>query len=82
MNFVFFQAGLNFHTCVKFRCLHFAPRVLSGREINLANLKQKMSIFVLVGLGILLRLESDHIPRSGWCRVQAHVVESRQINRA
>ena len=65
MNFVFFQTGLNFHTVVlyvKFCCLHFASRVPSERKINLANLKHKMNIFVLVRLGVLLPLESDHFP--------------------
>lgn len=45
---------------VKFCCLHFASRVVNRKEINPANLKHKMNIFVLVGLDILLLLESDH----------------------
>ena len=46
--------------CIKFCCLHFASRVVNRKEINPANLKHKMNIFVLVGLDILLLLESDH----------------------
>ena len=47
---------------VKFRCLHFASRVTNAKKINLANLKHKMNIFVLVRLDILSPLESDHFP--------------------
>ena len=46
---------------IKFHCLHFAARVANAKE-NLANLKHKMNIFVLVRLDILLPLESDHFP--------------------
>ena len=58
MNGAAFETGLSFVVYI----LRFAPRVPSGREINLANLKHKRSIFVLVRLGILLPLESDHFP--------------------
>ena len=65
MNFFFFQTGLNIifiQLYVKFRCLHFASRVADAKKINLANLKHKMHIFVLVWLDILSPLESDHFP--------------------
>ena len=84
MNFVVFQTGLNFHTVVrKVSLFPFASRVPSGRKINLANLKHKMNIFVLVRLDILSPLESDHFPEKRLVtRVEVHVVESRQIDRA
>ena len=66
MNFFFlFQTSLNIifmQLYVKFRCLHFASRVADAKKINLANLKHKMHIFVLVWLDILSLLESDHFP--------------------
>ena len=65
---------------VKFRCLHFASRVANTKKKkNLANLKHKMNIFVLVRLDILSPLESNHFPE--WQLViKVHVVESRQVS--
>ena len=41
--------------CVKFCCLHFVFLVMNAKKINLANLKHKMNIFVLVRLDILVQ---------------------------
>lgn len=58
--FFLWPASIFIQLCIKFCCLHFASRVVNRKEINPANLKHKMNIFVLVGLDILLLLESDH----------------------
>ena len=60
----FFQTGLNFHAVVH-KVLLFAFCFSSCERkkiINLANLKHKINIFVLVRLNILSLLEFDHFP--------------------
>ena len=59
-----FQTGLNFHTVVsKVLLFAFCFSSCECKKINLANLKCKMKIFVLVRLDILLLLESHHFPK-------------------
>ena len=67
----FFQTGLNFHTVA--RKVSLFAFCFSSRErkkkiiiINLANLKHKINIFVLVRLDILSPLASDIFPSSAW----------------
>jgi len=62
MNF-FFQTGLNFHTVVrKVSLFAFCFSSRERKKINLANLKRKMKIFVLVRLDTLSPLESHNFP--------------------
>ena len=80
--YIFFQTGLNFHAVA--RKVSLFAFCFSSREckkiINLANLKHKINIFVLVRLDILSPLASDHFPE--WrLVVEAHVVESRRVSR-
>ena len=57
MNF-FFQTGLNLHAVIR----KVSSFVFCFAKINLANLKHKMNIFVLVRLDILSLLEFNHFP--------------------
>jgi len=62
MNFFSRLVSIFIQLYAKFCCLHFASRVVNAKK-NLANLKQKMNIFVLVRLDILSPLEFDHFPK-------------------
>ena len=64
MNFFFpDQSQYYFHTVVrKVSLFAFCFSSRGRKKINLANLKHKMHIFVLVWLDILSPLESDHFP--------------------
>ena len=64
MNFFFpDQSHYYFHTVVhKVSLLAFCFSSRGRKKINLANLKHKMHIFVLVWLDIPSPLESDHFP--------------------
>jgi len=49
-------------------------------KINLANLKQKMNIFVLVRFDVFICRQSAIIFPRLQLVIKAHVVESRQVN--
>ena len=61
---------------IKLRSLHFASPVANAKKIKPSNLKHKMSIFALVRLNVISRLESYHFPKLWLVMIEAHVLKS------